>query len=182
MSKNCVEKSVSIHAPARGATPPAARVWPWDAVSIHAPARGATSAPFGASVGSTMFRSTPLHEGRQFGSFVLSSGSKFRSTPLHEGRRPLRNLFRTLKTIWPGREPSRSRVASRTFDPIHAGNSSSIQPLAPSAEGPGFQGALGIRAGARSNNERPVEIGGRIPRRRVRRAAVSFAKSPAGDR
>src|SRR5690606_28157945 len=56
---------VSIHAPARGATPSEGVVMRLVYfVSIHAPARGATLTPFPASCSMRMFQSTPLREGR----------------------------------------------------------------------------------------------------------------------
>jgi len=55
-------------------------------VSIHAPARGAT--PFGnASYKHRGFQSTPLREGRPVDEVDHGSGNKFQSTPLREGRR-----------------------------------------------------------------------------------------------
>ena len=93
-------------------------------VSIHAPARGATARRCDAATADAVFRSTPLREGRP----------------------PLRNLFRQLRTVRLWREPWRRRGASRTIDWGHAHISSLVQHPAPSAEGPRFQGALGVRA------------------------------------
>src|SRR5689334_13165567 len=58
------EHPVSIHAPARGATPPSISPSTCAAVSIHAPARGATGHSCGAPL-DRPFQSTPLREGRR---------------------------------------------------------------------------------------------------------------------
>jgi len=55
-------------------------------VSIHAPARGATGSSAPASSRSPFFRSTPLREGRPGTVVGLTHEHEFRSTPLREGR------------------------------------------------------------------------------------------------
>jgi len=55
-------------------------------VSIHAPARGATCAPGVRPVPVSVFRSTPLREGRHARGHDNEAGKMFRSTPLREGR------------------------------------------------------------------------------------------------
>ena len=102
--------SVSIHAPARGAT--SSYLYNYailPEVSIHAPARGATKLPsfhfndvfsfnprpcargdsstFFADVKDAKFQSTPLREGRQLNGNSWHYNGKFQSTPLREGRR-----------------------------------------------------------------------------------------------
>ena len=63
-------------------------------VSIHAPARGATPLQT-RNVHAELFQSTPLHEGRPRPSMpVTSSRWQFQSTPLHEGRLYHRNKRR----------------------------------------------------------------------------------------
>ncbi len=52
---DCIEVHVSIHAPARGATPLGQPGADAAVVSIHAPARGATSASVSAQVRSLSF-------------------------------------------------------------------------------------------------------------------------------
>ena len=55
-------------------------------VSIHAPARGATGQWLHRRVIDSVFQSTPLHEGRPSGDKIATLQAKFQSTPLHEGR------------------------------------------------------------------------------------------------
>ena len=57
-------REVSIHAPARGATPAASPSPQRALVSIHAPARGATTRNFWTQI-QDEFQSTPLREGRR---------------------------------------------------------------------------------------------------------------------
>ena len=64
-------KLVSIHAPARGATPPGRKTRPGYTVSIHAPARGATPHTR-IYQKSRQFQFTPLREGRQVLPLALS--------------------------------------------------------------------------------------------------------------
>ncbi len=98
---------VSIHAPARGATPAADasnaayafqstplregrlgckfRLYSLPIVSIHAPARGATVLAKNCVI-QFMFQSTPLREGRHNDQNSWISQIEFQSTPLREGR------------------------------------------------------------------------------------------------
>ena len=62
-------------------------------VSIHAPARGATRDGGRGDAGASMFRSTPLREGRPAHCALSSANGTFRSTPLREGRRSLCKPF-----------------------------------------------------------------------------------------
>ena len=78
--------TVSIHAPARGATGAVswcARLW---SVSIHAPARGATHQILSSS-SNKLFQSTPPRGGRLWGSCGIFPPKEFQSTPPRGGRR-----------------------------------------------------------------------------------------------
>ena len=100
---------ISIHAPPRGATRTADRIWKiiW-MISIHAPPRGATrtsssaerawrisihAPPRGATGGTKKpptergkFQFTPLREGRPLPSYHSEASKTFQFTPLREGR------------------------------------------------------------------------------------------------
>ena len=84
---------ISIHAPARGATPERRRARRVQAISIHAPARGATLS--GGALGAfRQFQFTPLREGRRAGQDPDGGGRmNFNSRPCERGdvrRRPVR--------------------------------------------------------------------------------------------
>jgi len=78
-------ESVSIHAPARGATEYMPDIVCKYLVSIHAPARGATKMNV-ECLTEVLFQSTPLREGRLISETLLVRIILFQSTPLREGR------------------------------------------------------------------------------------------------
>ena len=80
-----LNKIISIHAPARGATLPFKRLVKDRVISIHAPARGATLWGFLKLVLSS-FQSTPPRGGRQDDRMSGNPNQIFQSTPPRGGR------------------------------------------------------------------------------------------------
>ena len=80
-------RTISTHAPAGGATPPAPNLFRRFSISTHAPAGGATQARTDTVSRGKIFLLTPLREGRPeaVNGFRLDEG--FLLTPLREGRR-----------------------------------------------------------------------------------------------
>ena len=81
-----IPRSISIHAPPRGATNQPPRVTRIGIISIHAPPRGATWS-FPPSRDYPTFQFTPLREGRRKTKTHFWRASTFQFTPLREGRR-----------------------------------------------------------------------------------------------
>ena len=97
-------------------------------VSIHAPARGATL-NCRAACSSSVFQSTPLHEGRHRPHSDHPMANGFQSTPLHEGRPGARATPRSAQLFQstplhegrrhgPWRQPTRKMFQST---PLHEG-------------------------------------------------------------
>ena len=82
-------ETISIHAPARGATRVKNRHFEASAISIHAPARGATEVLPGDTFQVDTFQFTPLREGRPMRKYRAIRMKQFQFTPLREGRRTL---------------------------------------------------------------------------------------------
>ena len=78
-----MEGSVSIHAPARGATPPRVSAIEGGIVSIHAPARGATICATVPSRTHGTFQSTHPHGVRRLEQEDYQIGQRFQSTHPH---------------------------------------------------------------------------------------------------
>ena len=77
-------RQISIHAPPRGATTPAAQAATHKPISIHAPPRGATPPPADPAV-RVRFQFTPLREGRLHGRNGQHHRHYFNSRPSARG-------------------------------------------------------------------------------------------------
>ena len=115
---------VSIHAPARGATPIDRRGSAARRVSIHAPARGATPRSSLASTISTGFDPRPCARGDKIGYAGPIENLLFRSKPQREGRLTSRSKLR-IKVPVSIHAPARGRLSGvdhqiGVFVSIHA--------------------------------------------------------------
>ena len=114
--------SISIHAPARGATEGAPGDLWHGAISIHAPARGATQIGFSFFPKVRDFNSRPCERGDTRWCKSCTGGTKFQFTPLREGRRTTSwtRFYPALFQFTPLREgrppPSSLHSASRYFN------------------------------------------------------------------
>ena len=79
-------QDVSIHAPARGATPRERASFPPKACFNPRPCARGDASMASLSLLSRMFQSTPLREGRRVLMVTAIDTQKFQSTPLREGR------------------------------------------------------------------------------------------------
>ena len=89
---------ISIHAPARGATPSHNCCSKPETISIHAPARGATFSG-GILAGGKTFQSTPPRGGRLAAAVVMGALLLFQSTPPRGGRHQFRHSYATIMYI-----------------------------------------------------------------------------------
>ena len=116
-----IPRSISIHAPPRGATNQPPRVTRIGIISIHAPPRGATWS-FPPSRDYPTFQFTPLREGRRKTKTHFWRASTFQFTPLREGR-PFPVATRLSRSIDFNSRPSARgdalRVRSRWLLPVH---------------------------------------------------------------
>src|SRR5262249_2725961 len=83
-----VERDVSIHAPARGATPAFSATSPRRARFNPRPCARGDAGRLTSPCPPSRFQSTPLREGRPLSAYAASLHYEFQSTPLREGRHP----------------------------------------------------------------------------------------------
>ncbi len=113
-----VNRFVSIHAPARGATPGHGRLHAAWRVSIHAPARGATNQGARCRRPAQGFNPRPCARGDLDLRLTRSHWTeKFQSTPLREGRRLIPIPLTMLRISFNPRPCARGDKSRRTLSP-----------------------------------------------------------------